>query len=35
MPVWGPIFQSLEPHDRLTRIRLENVVSFIESIHKP
>jgi len=35
MPVWGPIFQSLEPHDRLTRIRLENVVAFIESIQKP
>jgi mono/diheme cytochrome c family protein len=35
MPVWGPIFQSLEPHDRLTRIRIENVVKFIESIQKP
>jgi mono/diheme cytochrome c family protein len=35
MPVWGPIFQSLEPHDRLTRIRIENVVAFIESIQKP
>ena len=32
MPVWGPIFRSLEPHDRLTRIRIENVVKFIESI---
>ena len=35
MPVWGPIFQSLEPHDRLTRIRIENVVAFIESTQKP
>jgi hypothetical protein len=35
MPVWGPIFQSLEPHDRLTRIRIENVVRFLESIQKP
>jgi mono/diheme cytochrome c family protein len=35
MPVWGPIFQSLEPHDRLTRIRIENVVAFIESLQKP
>jgi mono/diheme cytochrome c family protein len=32
MPVWGPIFRSLEPKDRLTRIRIENVVAFIESI---
>ena len=32
MPVWGPIFRSLEPHDRLTRIRIENVVGYIESI---
>ena len=35
MPVWGPIFYSLEPHDRLTRIRIENVVMFIESMQKP
>jgi mono/diheme cytochrome c family protein len=35
MPVWGPIFRSLEPHDRLTRIRIENVVAFIESMQKP
>jgi mono/diheme cytochrome c family protein len=35
MPVWGPIFQSLEPHDRLTRIRIENVVMFIGSMQKP
>lgn len=32
MPVWGPIFRSLEPHDRLTRIRIANVVAYIESI---
>jgi mono/diheme cytochrome c family protein len=32
MPVWGPIFASLEPHDRLTRIRIENVVAFVESL---
>lgn len=35
MPVWGPIFYSLEPHDRLTRIRLENVVRYIETLQKP
>jgi hypothetical protein len=32
MPVWGPIFQSLDPQDKLNRIRIENVVSFLESI---
>jgi hypothetical protein len=32
MPVWGPIFQSLDPQDRKNRIRIENVVAFIESI---
>ena len=35
MPVWGPIFSSFEPHDRLTRIRIENVVAFIETLQKP
>jgi mono/diheme cytochrome c family protein len=32
MPVWGPIFRSLEPHDRLTRIRIANTVTFVESL---
>jgi mono/diheme cytochrome c family protein len=32
MPVWGPIFQSLDPQDQMNRIRIENVVAFIESI---
>ena len=32
MPVWGPIFQALDPHDQMNRIRIENVVAFIESI---
>ena len=35
MPVWGPIFQSLEPHDRLTRIRIENLIAFIGTLQKP
>ena len=34
MPVWGPIFMSLEPHDRLTRVRIENVVAYVESLQK-
>jgi mono/diheme cytochrome c family protein len=32
MPVWGPIFKALDPQDRMNRIRIENVVAFIESI---
>jgi mono/diheme cytochrome c family protein len=32
MPVWGPIFQALDPQDRLNRVRIENVVNFIASI---
>jgi mono/diheme cytochrome c family protein len=32
MPVWGPIFRSLDPRDTLTRIRISNVVQFIESL---
>jgi len=32
MPVWGPILYALDPDDRLTRVRLSNVVSYIESI---
>jgi|SRR5581483_4451161 len=35
MPVWGPIFRSLEPHDRLTDIRLENIVAYLETLQKP
>jgi mono/diheme cytochrome c family protein len=32
MPVWGPIFQALDPQDRMNQIRIENVVAFIQSI---
>jgi mono/diheme cytochrome c family protein len=32
MPVWGPIFVSLDPSDRLAVIRSENVVQYLESI---
>ena len=35
MPVWGPIFRSLEPHDRLTPVRIENLVRYIETLQKP
>jgi len=32
MPVWGPIFKALAPDDPLNRARIENLVSFVESI---
>jgi len=32
MPVWGPIFNGLEPSDTRTRIRVENLVRYIESL---
>ncbi len=32
MPVWGPVFQPLDRQDTLNRIRIANVVAFIESI---
>jgi mono/diheme cytochrome c family protein len=33
MPVWGPIFRTLDPSDeRLALIRIENVVQYLESI---
>jgi mono/diheme cytochrome c family protein len=32
MPVWGPILYALDPDEHLTRVRLSNVVSYIESI---
>ena len=32
MPVWGPIFQMLDPSDKIARARIENVVAYIKSI---
>jgi mono/diheme cytochrome c family protein len=32
MPVWGPIFLSLDPSDRMTIIRIENLVQYLESL---
>jgi mono/diheme cytochrome c family protein len=32
MPVWGPIFVSLDPSDTRAMIRIENVVQYLESI---
>jgi mono/diheme cytochrome c family protein len=32
MPVWGPIFRGLDPSDALVKVRIANLVGFIESI---
>jgi mono/diheme cytochrome c family protein len=32
MPVWGPVFRSLDPSDTMVRVRIANVVEYIASI---
>jgi mono/diheme cytochrome c family protein len=32
MPVWGPIFRSLDPSDVRTRVRITNLVEYLDSI---
>ena len=32
MPIWGPTFMALEPSDKLVKIRIENVVRYVESL---
>jgi mono/diheme cytochrome c family protein len=32
MPVWGGVFKGLDPSDRLTRVRIENLVQYLDSI---
>jgi mono/diheme cytochrome c family protein len=34
MPVWGPIFQSLDPSDAIARARIDNVVAYVRSIQR-
>jgi len=34
MPVWGPIFQSLDPSDTVARARIDNVVAYLKSIQR-
>jgi len=35
MPVWGPIFHALDPNDARVAVRLDNVVTFIETLQNP
>ncbi|HVH26103.1 MAG TPA: cytochrome c [Vicinamibacterales bacterium] len=32
MPVWGPIFTGLDPSDARTKVRIENLVAYVESL---
>jgi mono/diheme cytochrome c family protein len=32
MPVWGPIFQALDPQERVNEVRVSNIVAYLESI---
>jgi mono/diheme cytochrome c family protein len=32
MPVWGPVFRFLDPSDARVKLRIENVVSYIETL---
>jgi hypothetical protein len=34
MPVWGPIFHALDPSDARVKMRIANLVSFIEAIQR-
>ena len=34
MPVWGPIFRALDPSDVRASMRVENLVSYLESIQE-
>jgi mono/diheme cytochrome c family protein len=35
MPVWGPIFRALEISDPRVKVRIENIVDYIESLQIP
>lgn len=32
MPVWGAIFHALEPNDGMVRVRIDNLVSHVETL---
>lgn len=32
MPVWGPIFRALDPDDRTRKVRIANIVDYMESL---
>ena len=34
MPVWGAVFRGLDPNDTFTRIRIENLVTYLASLQE-
>ncbi len=34
MPVWGPVFRSLDPSDARIKVRIRNVVDYLESLQQ-
>jgi mono/diheme cytochrome c family protein len=32
MPIWGPIFRTLEPSERVVETRIESLINYVESI---
>lgn len=34
MPVWGPVFRALDPSDTRVRVRIANVVGYVESLQE-
>ena len=35
MPIWGAIFRGLDPLDARVKVRLQNVVDYVESLQQP
>jgi len=35
MPVWGPIFRFLDPSDARVKVRIDQLVNYVESIQAP
>jgi mono/diheme cytochrome c family protein len=35
MPVWGPTFRALDPSDARVKVRIANVVKYVESLQAP
>jgi mono/diheme cytochrome c family protein len=35
MPIWGAIFRALDPSDARVKVRIKNVVDYVESLQQP
>jgi hypothetical protein len=32
MPVWGPVFRSLDPSDARVQVRIANLIAYLDAI---